>query len=229
MITTFDIVGGADAERFTLKKGNKLTFKATAFKARNNFEYICITLVSDKRDYLVCVFRRRNISSRGNTKRPIVIRIFGYGYSKGFVSRERFTLKKGNKLTFKATAFKARNNTYRVNIRVLQRRFDRGFEGNLPETAYKTLTVTVTKNPDDDGALRITTAADVSTPENTDKVITLITNKSDTNVFKNMLTIFTIVDGADAKRFTLAGNKLTVGTYFPLSSGFLVTVTIRVL
>jgi hypothetical protein len=63
--------------------------------------------------------------------------------------------------------------------------------------AYKTLTVTVTKNPDDDGALRITTAADVSTPENTDKVITLITNKSDTNVFKNMLTIFTIVDGAD--------------------------------
>jgi hypothetical protein len=43
----------------------------------------------------------------------------------------------------------------------------------------KTLTVTVTKNPDDDEALRITTA-DVSTPENTDKVITLITNKSDT-------------------------------------------------
>jgi hypothetical protein len=39
----------------------------------------------------------------------------------------------------------------------------------LPETAYKTLTVTVTKNPDDDGALRITTVADVSTPENTDK------------------------------------------------------------
>jgi hypothetical protein len=35
--------------------------------------------------------------------------------------------------------------------------------------------------------LRITTA-DVSTPENTDKVITLITNKSDTNVFKNMVT-----------------------------------------
>jgi hypothetical protein len=52
-------------------------------------------------------------------------------------------------------------NTFRVNIRVLQSRFDRGFEGNLPETAYKTLTVTVTKNPDDDGALRITTAADV--------------------------------------------------------------------
>jgi hypothetical protein len=58
-------------------------------------------------------------------------------------------------------------------------------------SGVETLTVTVTKNPDDDGALRITTAADVSTPENTDKVITLITNKSDTNVFKNMLTIFT--------------------------------------
>jgi hypothetical protein len=35
MITTFDIGGGADAKRFTLA-GNKLTFKATAFKARNN-------------------------------------------------------------------------------------------------------------------------------------------------------------------------------------------------
>jgi hypothetical protein len=117
----------------------------------------------DKRDYLVCVFRRRNISSRGNTKRPIVIRIFGYGYSKGFVSRlgkvpfeppvkaplkdsDINTIsKKGNKLTFKATAFKARNNTYRVNIRVLQKRFDRGFESNPPETAYKTLVVTVTE------------------------------------------------------------------------------------
>jgi hypothetical protein len=50
-----------------------------------------------------------------------------------------------------------------LNTLVLQSRFDRGFEGNLPETAYKTLTVTVTKNPDDDGALRITMAADVST------------------------------------------------------------------
>jgi hypothetical protein len=101
MITTFDIGGGADAKRFI---------------------------------------------SRGNTKCFIVIRIFGYGYSKGFFSRKldgiggnnpsdtnvfrnmittfdigggadakRFTLA-GNKLTFKATAFKARNNTYRVNL-----------------------------------------------------------------------------------------------------------------
>jgi hypothetical protein len=53
---------------------------------------------------------------------------------------------------------------------------------NRYKSAEKTLTVTVTKNPDDDEALRITTA-DVSTPENTDKVITLITNKSDTNLF----------------------------------------------
>jgi hypothetical protein len=72
-----------------------------------------------------------------NTKCPIVIRIFGYGYSKGFVSRL----------------------------------------GKVPfEPPVK---ATLNKNPDDDGALRITTAADVSTPENTDKVITLITNKSD--------------------------------------------------
>ncbi|VVM24625.1 hypothetical protein BSPWISOXPB_2621 [uncultured Gammaproteobacteria bacterium] len=124
---------------------------------------------------------------------------------------KKFTLA-GNKLTFKATAFEARKDaTYRVKIKATPNIFL-----PLPGTGLedeKTLTVTVTKantggNPDDNGALRITTA-DVSTPENTDKVITLITNKSDTNVFKNMLTIFTIVDGADAKRFTLAGNKLT--------------------
>jgi hypothetical protein len=91
----------------------------------------------------------------------------------------RFTLKKGNKLTFKAMAFKAQSNTYRVKIKVFQERFDRGFSPwAFPpsETAYKTLTVTVINpntgdNPDNDGALRITTA-DVSTPENTDKVIT---------------------------------------------------------
>jgi hypothetical protein len=54
------------------------------------------------------------------------------------------------------------------------------------------------------------TTADVSTPENTDKVITLITNKSDTNLFRNMITTFDIVGGADAERFTLKkGNKLT--------------------
>ncbi|WP_139699729.1 hypothetical protein, partial [bacterium endosymbiont of Bathymodiolus sp. 5 South] len=125
---------------------------------------------------------------------------------------KKFTLA-GNKLTFKATAFEARKDaTYRVKIKATPNIFL-----PLPGTGLedeKTLTVTVTKantggNPDDNGALRITTA-DVSTPENTDKVITLITNKSDTNVFKNMLTIFTIVDGADAKRFTLKkGNKLT--------------------
>jgi hypothetical protein len=55
-------------------------------------------------------------------------------------------------------------------------------ENNNLLGAEKTITVTVTKNPDDDEALRITTA-DVSTPENTDKVITLITNKSDTNLY----------------------------------------------
>ncbi|CAC9436718.1 hypothetical protein [uncultured Gammaproteobacteria bacterium] len=113
----------------------------------------------------------------------------------------KFTLEEGNKLTFKATAFKARSDaTYRVNIKATK--------GN--EATKKTLAVTVVaKNLDDYGVLRITTA-DVSTPENTDKVITLITNKSDTNVFKNMVTQFSIVGGADAKRFTLKkGNKLT--------------------
>jgi hypothetical protein len=36
MLTIFTIVDGADARRFTLKKGNKLTFKAMAFKAQSN-------------------------------------------------------------------------------------------------------------------------------------------------------------------------------------------------
>jgi hypothetical protein len=43
-----------------------------------------------------------------------------------------------------------------------------GVETSTVVTAEKTLTVTVTKNPDDDGAFHITTV-DVSTPENTDK------------------------------------------------------------
>ncbi|VVM22926.1 hypothetical protein BSPWISOXPB_2656 [uncultured Gammaproteobacteria bacterium] len=76
------------------------------------------------------------------------------------------------------------------------------------ETAYKTLTVTVTKNPDDNGkyvpTFRITTD-NVSTPENTDKVIMLATNIDDLKYETN----FTITGGADVKKFTLAGNKLT--------------------
>ncbi|VVH66048.1 hypothetical protein BSPLISOX_507 [uncultured Gammaproteobacteria bacterium] len=251
-ITDYTITGDAYANwhMFTLR-GNKLTFKATAFKAGSNTyrikikavtwvvipkypigivspdpvkltteKTLTVTVTKNPDDDEALRITTADVSTPENTDKVItlitnksdtnlfrnMITTFDIG---GGADAKRFTLA-GNKLTFKATAFKARNNTYRVNIRVLQSRFDRGFEGNLPETAYKTLTVTVTKNPDDDGALRITTAADVSTPENTDKVITLITNKSDTNVFKNMLTIFTIVDGADAKRFTLKkGNKLT--------------------
>ena len=252
-ITDYTITGDAYANwhMFTLR-GNKLTFKATAFKAGSNTyrikikavtwmvipkhpigfvspdpvkfateKTLTVTVTKNPDDDEALRITTADVSTPENTDKVITLitnksdtNLFKNMITTfdivGGADAERFTLKKGNKLTFKATAFKARNNTYRVNIRVLQRRFDRGFEGNLPETAYKTLTVTVTKNPDDDGALRITTAADVSTPENTDKVITLITNKSDTNVFKNMLTIFTIVDGADAKRFTLKkGNKLT--------------------
>ncbi len=251
-ITDYTITGDAYANwhMFTLR-GNKLTFKATAFKAGSNTyrikikavtwvvipkypigivspdpvkltteKTLTVTVTKNPDDDEALRITTADVSTPENTDKVItlitnksdtnlfrnMITTFDIG---GGADAKRFTLA-GNKLTFKATAFKARNNTYRVNIRVLQSRFDRGFEGNLPETAYKTLTVTVTKNPDDDGALRITTAADVSTPENTDKVITLITNKSDTNVFKNMLTIFTIVDGADARRFTLKkGNKLT--------------------
>jgi hypothetical protein len=115
------------------------------------------------------VLRLKSFRSGGNTKCPIVIRIFGYGYSKGFVSRL-------GKVPFEPPV-----------------------KATLKDSDINTISI-----------ISGFKAADVSTPENTDKVITLITNKSDTNVFKNMLTIFTIVDGADAKRFTLKkGNKLT--------------------
>jgi hypothetical protein len=70
----------------------------------------------------------------------------------------KFTLK-GRELTFKATAFKARNNTYHVNIKV---RFKKTVFSRK-ETAEITLSVTVTKNPDDDGGFHITTAANIST------------------------------------------------------------------
>jgi hypothetical protein len=76
---------------------------------------------------------------------------------------KKFTLA-GNKLTFKATAFEARKDaTYRVKIKATPNIFL-----PLPGTGLedeKTLAVTVVaKNLDDYGVLRITTAADVSTP-----------------------------------------------------------------
>jgi hypothetical protein len=78
----------------------------------------------------------------------------------------------GNKLTFKATAFEARKDaTYRVKIKAALGTRISFFDWTLlPQTTEKTLTVTVTKNPDDNGkyvpTFRITTA-NVSTPENT--------------------------------------------------------------
>jgi hypothetical protein len=94
---------------------------------------------------------------------------------------KRFTLA-GNKLTFKATAFKAQSNTYRVKIKVFQERFDRGFSPwAFPHLRSSML------------------------------VASIIT-----------LSVFSGVE-------TLAVVIRNVGTYFPLSSGFLVTVTVRVL
>jgi hypothetical protein len=108
-------------------------------------------------------------------------------------------------------AFKAQSNTYRVKIKVFQERFDRGFSpwalASAPPPISKVVIMFLNKFV---SLLLVISVITVSTPENTDKVITLITNKSDTNVFKNMLTIFTIVDGADAKRFTLKKGNLKV-------------------
>jgi hypothetical protein len=57
-------------------------------------------------------------------------------------------------------------------------------------------------------------------------VITLITNKSDTNLFKNMITTFDIVGGADAER--IGGNKTDgmLGNNHPCDGFNLNTVSI---
>jgi hypothetical protein len=108
----------------------------------------------------------------------------------------------GNALVFKATAFAARSDaTYRVKIKAITLTFDS--PARRIETE-KILAVTVLK-----GLYIITT--NVSTPENTDKVIWLTTNKSGVN--------FTMIEGADANKFTLAGNELTFkGTAFEARS-----------
>jgi hypothetical protein len=164
MITTFDIVGGADAERFTLKKGNKLTFKATAFKAR------ALKAVALKVN-LLPFFKVNLLASAPPTISKVVIMFLNK-----FVS-------------------------LLLVISVITR-FDRGFSPwAFPpsETAYKTLTVTVTKtntggNPDDDGEFYITTADISFVPENTGGV------KSQCNGF-DFNTISRITSGCKSRGF----------------------------
>jgi hypothetical protein len=72
---------------------------------------------------------------------------------------DKFTLKKGSssgtyELTFKATAFKARDNAYRVKVRAIWT----NKAVHTVSTSEKTLTVNVTKTDLNDGELHITTA-----------------------------------------------------------------------
>ncbi|VVM23498.1 hypothetical protein BSPWISOXPB_2552 [uncultured Gammaproteobacteria bacterium] len=72
--------------------------------------------------------------------------------------------------------------------------------------------------------LRITTA-DVSTPENTDKTIELTLNQYNSS---NYTRTFAILGGADANKFTLAGNKLTfIATAFEARSDATYRVNIK--
>ena len=72
--------------------------------------------------------------------------------------------------------------------------------------------------------LRITTA-DVSTPENTDKTIELTLNRGNTSDYKRT---FAILGGADANKFTLAGNQLTfIATAFEARSDATYRVNIK--
>ncbi len=108
--------------------------------------------------------------------------------------RDKFSLPEGsNKLTFAATDFEVgSDNTYSVVIIA-----SKTGEAHIA----KTITVTVL-----DGTFRITTADAFSTPENTAKVIDLTTNVNDSGFIS---IDFAILPGADANKFTLAGNKLT--------------------
>ncbi|CAC9495687.1 hypothetical protein [uncultured Gammaproteobacteria bacterium] len=112
----------------------------------------------------------------------------------GGSDRDKFSLPEGsNKLTFAATDFEVgSDNTYSVVIIA-----SKTGEAHIA----KTITVTVL-----DGTFRITTADAFSTPENTAKVIDLTTNVNDSGFIS---IDFAILPGADANKFTLAGNKLT--------------------
>ena len=122
----------------------------------------------------------------------------------GGSDRDKFSLPEGsNKLTFAATDFEVgSDNTYSVVIIA-----SKTGEAHIA----KTITVTVL-----DGTSHITTVSDdfhittadaFSTPENTAKVIDLTTNVNNDSDFISI--DFAILPGADANKFTLAGNKLT--------------------
>jgi hypothetical protein len=68
------------------------------------------------------------------------------------------------------------------------------------------------------------TKVGASTPENTDKTIELTLNKGNTPDYRRT---FAILDGADANKFTLAGNKLTfIATAFEARSDVTMIVII---
>ena len=214
---TFAILDGADANKFTLA-GNKLTFIATAFEARSDVTYhvnIKATLnakilpdIIETTEKTITVtvdeaFRitTANVSIPEHTNRTITLATNKDGASFTIVGNKgKFSLS-GTALTFEGADFKDHgDNNYHVKIKATK--------GN--ETAEKTLTVTIDNpntggNPDDDGGFHITTA-DVSTPEQINKVITLATNKGGAS--------FTIVGGADKNRFSLNGDELTFKATF---------------
>ncbi|SHN93831.1 hypothetical protein BCLUESOX_1072, partial [bacterium endosymbiont of Bathymodiolus sp. 5 South] len=145
-----------------------------------------------------------NVSTLENTSKVITLAVNAGSATFDITGgdADKFTLN-GNKLTFKATALKDGNDaTYRINIKATKV-FDLHFP--LFATDEQTLVVTVTNNPDNDGKFHITTADAFSTPENTNKVITLATNNKDPLMYN----VFEIIDGEDANKFTLKGDELT--------------------
>jgi ribosomal protein S6E (S10) len=138
MVTQFSIVGGADAKRFTLKKGNigiivrckVFHYKTCAPFFRCSFFVIrIITRVSLGYGYSKSFISRLGRGKGPRAKPPVEALLKDFDLNTnvfknmvtqfsivGGADAKRFTLKKGNKLTFKATAFKAQSNTYHVKI-----------------------------------------------------------------------------------------------------------------
>ncbi|WP_180323828.1 hypothetical protein, partial [bacterium endosymbiont of Bathymodiolus sp. 5 South] len=138
-----------------------------------------------------------NVSTPENTDKVIKLTVNKNGFNELIFGKRKFTMSGKDvnkftisdedlksKLTFKATAFEAgSDNTYSVNIKAEFRFMTGPSSVAYTQTTEKTITVTVTKNPDNGEhvpTFRITTA-NVSTPENTDKVIKLTVNKNGFN------------------------------------------------
>ncbi|VVH59249.1 hypothetical protein BSPCLSOX_746 [uncultured Gammaproteobacteria bacterium] len=225
---TFAILGGADANKFTLA-GNKLTFIATAFEARSDATYrVNIKATLNLKDWSQII---------ETTEKTITVTVTKTNLNDGgfhiTTAANVDTLEKTNKVIgltatpiknifFQLTGFAivggADVNKFTLNGSELTFKAtefkdgsDNTYRVNIKatwknswwndfETDVKTLTVTVHNR-----ILRITTA-DVSTPENNRAMFIRLTTNQDFN--KDVDVIFSITGGDRDKFFFISGNEL---------------------